>query len=158
MHRYSVVATAIAAIAFLKIPTAFMFPPNFRPREFAVFVHFFFSSSSLSLPSFHLRGKYNMSDFLSEEALSYGDGRGGNPHVSAFFGFFRHPSSPLHFPNLSTNSASEIIGIPSSFAFLFFPDVDSTSLFTRKFVLDETEPATFPPLASTDALNSFLLA
>lgn len=36
-----------------------------------------------------------------------------------------------YFPNLFTNSSSEIISIPSSFAFLFLADMDSVSLFTK---------------------------
>ena len=37
----------------------------------------------------------------------------------------------IHFPKRSTNISSEIIGMPRLFAFWFFDDVDSISLFTR---------------------------
>ena len=46
-------------------------------------------------------------------------------------------------------SSSEMIGTPRSFAFLFLPEVEVTSLLMRKFVFEETLPATFPPCDST---------
>ena len=49
-----------------------------------------------------------------------------------------------------------MIGIFSSLAFAFFPEVEAMLLFTRNAVFADTEPATLPPLASTEALNSAL--
>ena len=62
-----------------------------------------------------------------------------------------------YFPNFATNISSDRIGIFSSCAFLFFPLVLSRSLLTRYVVLEETDPETLPPRASTEALNSSLV-
>ena len=43
------------------------------------------------------------------------------------------------------NSSSVITGIPSSLAFLFFPDEEAASLLIRAVVFLETDPATLPP-------------
>ncbi len=49
------------------------------------------------------------------------------------------------FPSMARKSSSEMMGIFSSFAFLFFPDVEVRSLLMRYAVFFETEPETFPP-------------
>ena len=38
-------------------------------------------------------------------------------------------------------------GMPSSIAFLFFPDVEAASLLMSAAVFFDTEPASFPPLS-----------
>ena len=57
-------------------------------------------------------------------------------------------------PNCSINVSSEIIGIPSDFAFLFFDEDDNTSLLIRYVVFEETLPATFPPRSSINFFSS----
>lgn len=47
-------------------------------------------------------------------------------------------------PIILAKSVSLIIGIPSSFAFLFFPEVDVMSLLIRYVVFLETDPETLP--------------
>ena len=57
-------------------------------------------------------------------------------------------------PKRLTNSSSEMIGTPSDFAFVFLLEEDVTSLLMRKFVLDDTLPATLPPCDSTYAFSA----
>lgn len=51
-----------------------------------------------------------------------------------------------------------MIGIPSSFAFLFFDELDVTSLLIRYVVFAVTELVALPPRASINACSSLRLA
>ncbi len=66
----------------------------------------------------------------------------------------RRPQSTI----IAKNSSSEITGMPSSFAFLFFPEVEVVSLLIRKLVFADTEPLTFPPRLSIFSFSSLRLA
>ena len=62
------------------------------------------------------------------------------------------------YPKRLIKSSSKITFTPSSFAFLFLPDVLFTSLLIRYVVLADTDPLTLPPFCSITDTNASRLA